>query len=136
MYNLSLPLSVLLLLHEDWCSLNFVVAYFFTQFFQHYILLKILKKIRAIFNYVCRLNFRMSTESDRTCNYCVKMKLDRDIPQLLPMWGRRVKIFYGGVQKLCTNFFGKHNKDVCKSRKAYWSDYVSAVLSLKMREHQ
>ena len=31
---------------------------------------------------------------DRTGNYCVKMKLDRDIPQLLPMWGRRVKIFY------------------------------------------
>ena len=45
---------------------------------------------------------------DRTGNYCVKMRLDRDIPQLLPMWGRRIKIFYVGIQKFCTNCFGKH----------------------------
>ena len=31
---------------------------------------------------------------NRTGSYCVKMMIHRDIPQLLPMWVRRIKIYY------------------------------------------
>ena len=51
---------------------------------------------------------------DRTGNYCVKVKLGKDIPQLLPMWGRRVKIFYVGIQKLCSLYF-KDSKESLNS---------------------
>ena len=62
--------------------------------------------------------------TNRTGIYSVKMKLDMDIPQLLPMAGRRIKIYYRGIQKLCTNCFGKHTRRVCQSIKVPWFEYV------------
>ena len=56
--------------------------------------------------------------------YSVKMKLDREIPQLLPMDGKRVKIFYRGIEKLCTNCFRQHNRAQCKDQKVPWIAYV------------
>ena len=38
--------------------------------------------------------------------FSIKMRLKRDIPQLLPMWGKRIRIYHRGVQKLCSNCFG------------------------------
>ena len=62
---------------------------------------------------------------NRTGNYSVLMKLDQSIPQLLPMSGRRIKIYYRGVRRLCTNCFGKHQKRECGNEKVPWIDYVS-----------
>ena len=50
-----------------------------------------------------------STGTNHTGNYSVLMKLDTNIPQLLPMAGRRVKIYYRGVKRLCTRCFEKHH---------------------------
>ena len=55
--------------------------------------------------------------TNRTGNYTVLMKLERPIPQLLPMCGRRVKIYHSGIQKLCTNCFGSHKKSQCTNEK-------------------
>ena len=52
-----------------------------------------------------------------------KVKLERDIPNLLPMSGKRIKIFYKGVQRLCPVCFDKHSKNVCKSDKVPWIRY-------------
>ena len=53
------------------------------------------------------------------------MILEHKIPQLLPMNGRRVKIYHRGIDKLCTKCFGKHKKSECKSEtKTEWLDYV------------
>ena len=71
------------------------------------------------------------TETDgtnRTGTYSVKVKLARPIPQLLPILGRRIKIYYPGIQKLCTNCFGNHPKRVCHSRKVLWPDYVKSFM--------
>ena len=52
------------------------------------------------------------------------VKLDRDIPELLPMYGRRIKIYHGGIQKFCKNCFGKHPTKNCESQKVQWIEYV------------
>ena len=56
--------------------------------------------------------------------YSVKMRLTRDIPQLIPMFGRRVRIYYRGVLKLCTKCFGGHSRLHCRNDKVRWIDYV------------
>ena len=44
-----------------------------------------------------------SKGTNRTGTYVVKVKLDKDIPELLPVAGRRIHISYPGVRKKCTN---------------------------------
>ena len=60
--------------------------------------------------------------------YSLKMKMDREIPQLLPMDGKRVKIFYRGIGKLCTNCFMPHNRTQCKNEKVLWIKYVEEFM--------
>lgn len=43
-----------------------------------------------------------------TGTYTVKMKLLTAIPQLLPMWEKRIRIYYREIQKLCSRCFGNH----------------------------
>ena len=59
-----------------------------------------------------------------TGTYSIKMRLDAPIPQLLPMFGKKITIEFKGVQRLCTNCFGLHNRRACQSRKVQWIDYV------------
>jgi len=60
--------------------------------------------------------------------YSVKMRLKREIPQLLPMCGKRIKVYYKGIDKLCTQCFGKHPRRVCKKEKIPWIDYVQSFI--------
>ncbi len=61
---------------------------------------------------------------NRTGNYCVKIKLCNDLPELLPILGKRIKIVYRGIQRLCPNCFGPHAKTRCQSRKTTWPEYI------------
>ena len=63
--------------------------------------------------------------TNRTGNYNVKIKLNQDIPQLVPILGKRIKVHYPGVQRLCTNCFGNHLKTRCQSRKMTWDAYMA-----------
>ena len=56
--------------------------------------------------------------------YSVKMRLNKEIPQLLPMRGRRIRVYYRGVQKLCSNCFGRHPRKNCRTEKVPWIKYV------------
>lgn len=60
--------------------------------------------------------------------YSVKMKLVRDIPQFLPMCGKRVRLYHRGIVKLCTNCFGAHQRKVCNSVKVPWIEYVDKFM--------
>jgi hypothetical protein len=44
--------------------------------------------------------------------------------------GRRIKIHYRGIQKLCPNCFGPHPKQLCQSRKKLWKEYVTDFKNL------
>ena len=61
-------------------------------------------------------------------SYSIKMKLHTSIPQLLPMWGKRIRIYHRGIQKLCTNCYGNHARRNCKSKKLRWVDYVLSFM--------
>jgi hypothetical protein len=61
--------------------------------------------------------------------YSVKMRLKMEIPQVLPMCGKRVKIYYKGIDKLCTKCFGKHPRRVCKQEKVPWIEYVEEFVA-------
>ena len=68
-----------------------------------------------------------ATENDgtnRTGTYALRIKLKKNIPQLLPMLGKRIKIDYPGIQRLCTNCFKSHHKKNCQSKKVSWKDYA------------
>jgi hypothetical protein len=68
--------------------------------------------------------------NNRTGNYSIMMILEHKIPQLLPMNGRRVKIYHKGIEKLCTNCFDKHKKSECKAeKKKPWIDYVREFMT-------
>ena len=61
--------------------------------------------------------------TNRTGNYSVMMTLEYKIPQLIPMAGRRIKVYHKGIDKLCTKCFGKHRKSDCKEEsKTEWID--------------
>ena len=64
--------------------------------------------------------------TNRTGTYSVRMKLKVPVPQLLPIMGKRIKIHYPGIQKLCTNCFGNHPRQFCKSVKVQWMSYVES----------
>ena len=66
------------------------------------------------------------SETDIICagTYSIKMRLNRDIPQLLPMWGKRIRVYHRGVQKLCTHCYGPHPRRNCRSEKVPWTQYV------------
>lgn len=53
--------------------------------------------------------------------YLVKIKLRKPIPQVLPLEGKRVKVYYHSIRKLCANCFGRHpRKDFKMKRFSGW----------------
>jgi hypothetical protein len=60
--------------------------------------------------------------------YTIKMRLDRPIPQFLPMYGKKVRIDHRSQHIMCTNCYGKHPRKVCKSEKVGWMDYVVSFM--------
>ena len=57
--------------------------------------------------------------------YSVKMKLTTDLPQFVPMYGKRIRLYHRGITKKCTNCFGPHARKVCSFPKVQWVEYVS-----------
>ena len=58
--------------------------------------------------------------------YAAKVKLTEgtEIPNLVPMDGKRVKLYYRGIDKQCSNCFGTHGRGNCKNEKITWLEYV------------
>ena len=62
--------------------------------------------------------------------YSVRMKLQRDIPQFIPMDGRRIRIYYRTITKRCTNCFQEHQRKQCKNEKVQWVNYIKRFSEL------
>ena len=52
------------------------------------------------------------------------MKLRKDIPQFLPMHGRKIRIYFKNMNKLCTNCYGSHSRRQCTNERVPWVTYV------------
>jgi len=63
-------------------------------------------------------------------NYSVKVRLDKRIPQYLPMFGMKIKIYYRGIAKMCTNCYktGHIQKD-CDELRVSWIEYVTDFIN-------
>ena len=56
--------------------------------------------------------------------YSIKMKLTKDIPQFLPMHGRKIRVYFKNMNKLCTNCYGCHSRRQCTNERTPWVVYV------------
>lgn len=57
--------------------------------------------------------------------YSVKMRMDREMPQLLPLGGKKIRVYYKGIRKLCNNCFEPgHLKRDCKKERVDWMAYI------------
>ena len=60
-----------------------------------------------------------------TGNYWVTVRLEKPIPQFLPMQGRKIEIYYRAMEQMCVNCYGSgHKKKDCTNPKKEWMDYV------------
>ena len=60
-----------------------------------------------------------------TGNLGTKMTIEREIPQFLPMMGRKIRVYYRGITKLCINCYqAGHIKKNCRNQTVGWIDYV------------
>jgi hypothetical protein len=60
-----------------------------------------------------------------TGTYSVKMSIHTPIPQFLPMDGKKIRIFYKGIPKLCSRCYGGgHLRHGCKNEEDDWLSYV------------
>lgn len=59
----------------------------------------------------------------------IDLLLREHIPELLPIKGRRLRIYYHGIPKLCNNCYVQgHIKRACKEPKVDWTQFVSKLL--------
>jgi len=61
--------------------------------------------------------------------YSIKMDLRVKPPQFLPISGKKIKIYYKGIEKRCVKCFGTgHLKKDCTSARKDWLEYVSDLM--------
>ena len=49
--------------------------------------------------------------------YSVMMRLKKDLPNWVPMYGRKVCLDYKGIKKQCNSCYGPHIKKYCKNER-------------------
>lgn len=55
----------------------------------------------------------------------IKMEIVEPIPQFLPASGRKIKVYYRGIEKLCLNCYsGGHLRSSCTNKTLSWIEYV------------
>jgi hypothetical protein len=61
--------------------------------------------------------------------YSIKMDLQMKPPQFLPISGKKIRIYYKGIEKRCVKCFGtQHLKKDCISARKDWMEYVSDLM--------
>jgi hypothetical protein len=61
--------------------------------------------------------------------YSAKMSLIKPIPQMIPMCGKKIKIYHKGIKKQCMKCFGTgHFKRDCREERKEWLDYVDSFM--------
>jgi hypothetical protein len=57
--------------------------------------------------------------------YLVKMKLKRDMPNWVPMYGRKVCFSYRGIRQQCNSCYGPHLRKFCNYEKMSLEEYAN-----------
>ena len=51
------------------------------------------------------------------------IKLRSQIPQFLPVYSRKLRIYYPRLNRLCTNCYGGDARQRCRNQKVQWVSY-------------
>ena len=61
----------------------------------------------------------------------VQMIINEDIPQYLPMFGKKIRVYYRGIIRTCTNCYQNgHLKRNCMNVKRQWVSYVMDFMNM------
>ena len=56
--------------------------------------------------------------------YVVRMKLVKDLPNWVPMFGKKICLDYRGIRRQCNNCYGPHVKKYCRSERVGMENFV------------
>ena len=56
--------------------------------------------------------------------YLVRMKLEKDLPNWVPMYSKKICLEYPGIKRQCNNCYGPHPKKYCKSERVGMENFV------------
>lgn len=85
-----------------------------------------LSKFGEVLNYEDIMDRELPTCA--TGDLSVRMKLRKDIPCFLPMYGKKIRIAYRGMPTLCANCFGQgHIRNECTSTRVTWIDFIKNI---------
>jgi hypothetical protein len=74
-------------------------------------------------------NYLKDKNGLKTDNLEVEVTLRKHIPEYLPMYGRRIRIYYLGMQKQCNNCFELgHIKSACEEEKKDWFSFIEELI--------
>jgi hypothetical protein len=61
--------------------------------------------------------------------YVALVKLKFHIPEFLPMWGKKVRIYYHGIPFFCVTCYEVgHNRNTCPNSLISWKDYINFLI--------
>jgi hypothetical protein len=76
-----------------------------------------------------QFNYQLDKFGLKTDDLEVELKLQAHIPEFLPMFGRRIRIYYVGMKKQCNNCFELgHLKANCGEDRKDWFSYIEDLL--------
>ena len=58
-------------------------------------------------------------------SYIVKMRLVKDLPNWMPMFGRKICLEYQGMRRECSSCYGPHAKKFCRSERVGMLNFVN-----------
>jgi len=62
--------------------------------------------------------------------WSIKIRMTKQLPQYLPMCGKKIKVYYKGIAKQCTNcYVDGHIKKDCTNSKKEWIEYVTFFIA-------
>jgi hypothetical protein len=63
-----------------------------------------------------------------TPKYELELVLEKNIPEWLPMFGKRVRVFHHGMHTQCNGCFELgHRRWECKNKKINWREYIEVM---------
>jgi hypothetical protein len=62
--------------------------------------------------------------------YVVSLKLAYHIPEYLPIWGKKARVYYHGIPIFCGSCHDiGHSRSECRNRAITWTDYIRSLSS-------
>jgi len=85
--------------------------------------------LRQFGSFKSELRATLDEDEIETEDLEIDIKLTDHIPELLPIYGKRVNVWYPGIPKQCNKCFDfNHVYKECTKEKVPWLDYVAKVL--------